>query len=197
MSCDERIDIILNNTDIQYFSILAKRISEGDSTAFTELHEATCEATYRYAYYFLKDSQLAQDAVQEIYVSVYKNISSLKHDTLLIPWMRQITYRVCCDFARKIKRSREDLTDFARSTWINNLVTADNCTSYVCEKDFFEQLEKLLCELPEPVYFAFLLRFENGLKLEEIADFMNCSLSSVKRYLKLAKKHLQENLDRL
>ena len=51
--------------------------------------------------YILKDPHLSQDALQEIYVLTYKNISTLKTDRLIYSWMKQITYHVCCDFLRR------------------------------------------------------------------------------------------------
>ena len=44
---------------------------------------------------------------------------------------------------------------------------------------------------------AFLLRYESGLKLEEIADFMGVSLASVKRYINAARAALQKDLAHL
>ena len=85
----------------EYYEFLAKRIREHDCDAFTELYHDTCSSLYQYAFYFLKDAHMAQDALQEVYISVYKNIDSLKTDRLLFPWMKQITYHVCCDFTRK------------------------------------------------------------------------------------------------
>ena len=94
-----------NKFDIEYYTLLARRIRKQDEDAFTELYHATYNNLYRYAYYFLKDAYLAQDALHEIYIIVYRSISSLKEDRLLYPWMKQITYHVCCDFQKK-KRLR-------------------------------------------------------------------------------------------
>ena len=44
---------------------------------------------------------------------------------------------------------------------------------------------------------AFLLWFENGLKLEEVASFMGVSLASVKRYIKAARNALKEEFSYL
>ena len=51
----------------------------GDSDAFAELYAATYQRLYHFAYHYLKDEYLAQDALQETYILVLKNIHSLKN----------------------------------------------------------------------------------------------------------------------
>ena len=97
--------------DEQYYALLASRIREGDSDAFAELYGATYDTLYRNVYYFLHNPEDIHDALQEIYISVFKNIGSLKIDRLLLPWMRQIAYHTCCDFVRKAKSMREFSTE--------------------------------------------------------------------------------------
>lgn len=185
--------------DYQYYAYLASRIRKGDNNAFAELYDATYESLYRYAYYFLKSPDLVPDALQEIYISVYKNIHSLKLDKLLIPWMKQIAYHICCDFARKMNGSREKATDFSDDSQLPSAgkLEAPDCFQSVFDKDTSSQLNAALNQLPLKNRQAFLLRFEQELKLEEIADFMDVSLSSVKRYIETAKKALQKSLAHL
>lgn len=47
----------------EYYEFLAKRIREHDCDAFTELYHDTCSSLYQYAFYFLKDAHMAQDAL--------------------------------------------------------------------------------------------------------------------------------------
>lgn len=182
--------------DYQYYAYLASRIRKEDSNAFAELYNATYESLYRYTYYFLKNPDLVPDALQEIYISVYKNIHSLKMDKLLIPWMKQIAYHICCDFARKMNGNREKATDFSDDSQLASAtqLEAPDCFQSVFDKDTSLQLSAALNQLPVKIRQAFLLRFEQELKLEEIADFMDISLSSVKRYIETAKKALQKTL---
>lgn len=181
-----------NKFNIEYYALLARRIRKQDEDAFTELYHATYNNLYRYAYYFLKDAYLAQDALHEIYIIVYRSISSLKEDRLLYPWMKQITYHVCCDFQKKDASVAEH--EKPASLWNEEMVSVIDNSDYfqpVWEKNFREQIHKYLSELHPQTRQAFLLRYENELKLEEIADFLGCSLSTVKRAIRKARKHLQ------
>lgn len=186
-------------TDYQYYAHLARQIREGNETAFAELYEHTYPAFYRYVYYFLKDQDVISDALQEIYISIYKNISHLKMDRLLYSWAKQIAYHVCCDFAQKMKNEREGLVRLSDDDVIDRLAVRSEGDEFqqVYDRDTAAQVRQALADLPVATRQAFLLRYENGLKLEEIADFMNISLATTKRYILSARKALQERLAHL
>lgn len=191
----KRIHIMASKKfNAEYYEFLAERIRDHDRDAFTELYHETCSSLYQYAFYFLKDTQLAQDALQEVYISVYKNIDSLKTNRLLIPWMKQITYHVCCDFARKNTSIARHENSASLEAFADSLADTSDDFQRVYDEDLYQLLQKSLSELPHAVKMAFLLRYVNGLKLEEVADFLECSLSSVKRYINTAKKHLQKKI---
>ena len=182
-----------NSFDQQYYALLASRIREHDADAFAELYAATHKMLYRRISYFLHDPNDAQDAMQEVYMSVYKNISDLKLDRLLVPWMLQITYHICCDFARAAKAQRDLFAE------LNEGVAAvqDDPIHQIVDQDSWEQVSAALSKRPFKERQAFLLRYENGLKLEEIADFMGVSLATVKRYISAVRDVLKKDMAHL
>lgn len=180
--------------DGKYLSYLAKFIRKRDGKAFAELYNYTYKKTYQYACQFLKDPHLAQDAVQEIYVSIYKNIDTLKEDSLFQSWMTQITYHICCDFARKVRNMQYEQTDFSSDPKVLNIPSDDDFFRDISAQDFLAHYREALDHLPFAERQAFLLRYEHDFKLDEIAGFLGCSLSSVKRYLRSSRKLLAEQL---
>lgn len=60
--------------DYDYLAKLVERTQMGDSDAFAELYTATYQKQYRFAYQYTKDSYLAQDILQDVYILVLKNI---------------------------------------------------------------------------------------------------------------------------
>ena len=75
-----------------------------------------------------------------------------------------------------------------------SIASEEDCFRDISDQDFLAHYREALDELSFAERQAFLLRYEHDLKLEEIAVFLNCSLSSVKRYLRSSKKHLAERL---
>ena len=183
------------NFDQQYYALLASRVREGDPDAFAELYSVTYETLYRSVYHLLRNPDDIHDALQEVYISVYKNIHSLKIDRLILPWMRQIAYHVCCDFLRQTK-ARQDF-----SVELDGMdsppQSGEDSLRQVYDRDAWDSVLSALSRRPFEERQAFLLRYETGLKLEEIAGFMGVSIASVKRYIKSARSALQNDLQHL
>ena len=87
--------------DYDYLAKLVERTQMGDSDAFAELYTATYQKQYRFAYQYTKDSYLAQDILQDVYILVLKNIHTLKNPRLFVSWLHQITFRICFDTLRR------------------------------------------------------------------------------------------------
>ena len=98
--------------DYQYIASLVERTKNNDSDAFAELYVATYQRQYYFAYNYLRDEYLAQDALQEAYILVLKNIFSLKDSSLFISWLNQITFRICFNMQKKQKKLSEEMVDY-------------------------------------------------------------------------------------
>lgn len=64
--------------DYDYLAKLVECTQMGDSDAFAELYTATYQKQYRFVYQYTKDSYLAQDILQDVYILVLKNIHTLE-----------------------------------------------------------------------------------------------------------------------
>lgn len=90
--------------DYNYMAELVVNAQSGDSDAFAELYAATYQKQYQFAYSYLKDMYLAQDALQETYIIALKELSKLKDPMLLVAWLNQINFRICFQLHKKQKR---------------------------------------------------------------------------------------------
>ena len=182
-----------NQFNIEYYTLLAERIQARDADAFTEFYQVSYYDLYRYAYYFLKDAHLAQDALHEIYILVWRSISSLKDNRMFHSWLKQITYHVCCDFQRKyMSISQHEASAADNTEFLLDLREQDDCFQELYDQEALQRLEAYLAELPAQPRKAFLLRYKNKLQMEQVADFLGVSLSTAKRAVNRAKKHLRK-----
>lgn len=175
--------------DYKQIAQLVIRSAKGDSDAFAGLYALTYDKTYRYAYHYLKDSHLAQDALQEIYILALKHIDRLSEPTLFIAWLNRISFHVCYDMSHKLNQfetAPSDLMDLAEIE--SNTDTPENL--YV-SKNEYEILHDAIEKLPFHEKQVIILRFYRDMKLEEIADTLAISRSSVKRHIASAKEHLK------
>lgn len=185
--------------DHSYYAYLAERIRYGDGDAFTELYTQTYPSMRRYVAWFLKDEDLVPDALQEIYIAVYRNIGSLKLDRLLLPWIKQIAYHTCCSVAASQRRQAAREVSVEDGTLEHLAMHADGEDPFqaVYDRDVARQLQQALNRLPVRERMAFQLRYQQELRLEEIAEFMGVSLASTKRYIQRARITLQKQLSHL
>ena len=99
--------------DYNYVANLVVNAQLGDSNAFAELYAATYQREYHFAYCYLRDEHLAQDALQETYIIALKNISKLKDPMLVIAWLNQINFRVCFQLQKKQQKYDAEMIDYS------------------------------------------------------------------------------------
>ena len=185
--------------DYDYLAKLVERTQMGDSDAFAELYTATYQKQYRFAYQYTKDSYLAQDILQDVYILVLKNIHTLKNPRLFVSWLHQITFRICFDTTQKIKRQEQDIQFDTSDEKIPyhrcvDYSTESNPEKYALTKDTQQQLINSIYSLPQQFAQPIIMRYYNNMAIDEIADAMDCSRSTIKRRLHKGQKLLEAKL---
>lgn len=177
--------------DYNYIAQLVLMASKGNSDAFAELYAATYQKQYMFACSYLKDEYLAQDALQETYISALKNIRQLNDPRLFVSWLNQINFRICYNMSVKqavLNGEMERYKDFKETD-------ANNPENQIMLKvDEHEFLLQQVLSLPFSESQAIFLHYYKGIKIDQIAYMMEISKSSVKRYLASGKKRLAELL---
>lgn len=172
------------------------RAQEGDSDSFAELYLATYHQQFRFSYRYLQDEFLAQDALQETYILALKNLTTLRDPNVFVSWLNQINMRVCFAIYRREKRQELQMERFDLLTVLNHEKRGDLDSPEVraLKQDEQERLVKQIMQLPFSESQVIILRYFRGMKLEEVAELMQISLSSVKRYLESGRKKLADKM---
>lgn len=188
----------MNSLDYKYIAQLVIRAQMGDSDAFAELYAATYQRQYLYSLKYLRDEYLAQDALQETYILALKNLTKLKDPTLVISWLNQINFRVCYNMHLKQQRynqemnvTEEDLENVTSDVTSQATATPEDSVVLVDSRRY---LINQILNLPFTESQVILLKYYRNMKLEEIAQLMDISRTSVKRYLKAGRERLAKVL---
>lgn len=179
--------------DYQYIASLVEHTKEGNSDAFAELYVATYQKQYRFACQYLKDEHLAQDAIQEAYILVLKNINTIKDSSLFISWLNQITFRICFKMQKKQRQYSEEAMIMEHNHLNTENPQDTDPEEYIIRIDEKEFIVRQILSLPFTESQVIILRYYNDMKIKDIARLMDISSSSVKRYLNSGRKKL-ENL---
>ena len=173
----------MSNLDYKYLSKVVRSAQQGNNDAFAELYAATYQRQYAYACNYLKDNYLAQDALQEIYILVYKNLPTLKDPMVFISWLNQISFRVCFNMQeRQGKTFSENILSLDDETNIQP-VCDDTPEKQVIVIDEHKYIMKQIMSLPDSESLAIIYRYFNNMKIDDIASMMHTSKSTVKRLL--------------
>lgn len=177
--------------DHQYIAGLVVRAQKQDSDAFAELYAMTYNKIFNYACHYLKDQYLAQDAVQEVYISALKNLNKLNDPLLFIAWLNQISFHVCYDICRKRNDKYGTVVDDEFLEMVKDDYLDSNPEAHTVHTDESRRLRDSIDKLPVQEREVIILKYYNNLKLDEIANATGISKSTVKRYIATATERLQ------
>jgi RNA polymerase sigma factor (sigma-70 family) len=169
---------------------LMRLVQAGDFSPAAEIFDRYSSRIYNFAYRFLKNSEAAEDATQEVFVKMLKHAQQFHGDAKLSTWLFSITANLCRDHLRKAdnkaKEPEEVLVNIASSDHgpEKRLEIREN------EKRVREALESLTEEQRE----AILLSRYQGLSYAEIAQVSGCSEGAVKTRVFRAMETLKKKL---
>lgn len=173
---------------------IVRLCQQGRPEGFSQLLQVYQGKVYRRAYSFLRNREDALDATQDVFLRLLPAISRFRPGSPLWPWLRRITTNTC------LNRLRAEASRPERLPWDEALVdvqaeesASDPQASAELAWDR-DALDHALAQLP-PVYrVVVVLRHEEDLTYEEIADLTKLPLGTVKTYLFRARKKLRESL---
>lgn len=182
----------MDSLDYRYLASLVRKAQAGDSNAFAELYVATYQQQYRYAYKYLREEELARDALQETFVQALRNIRRLRDPNLFIAWLNRINFRTCYDIRKATGQEQQDGSGQAR---LENVHASEGrAEEEVVDIDSRRYIMKQVLNLPLTESQVILMKYYQDLTNDEIAEAMNISRSSVKRYLRSGRQRLARML---
>ena len=145
---------------------------------------------------YLKDYQLAQDAVQETFLRVYTGYSSFHGKSSLKTWVTTIAMNVCRDMMRRHSYKERPLylpeDEDEQESYIDRKISMPE--SPAPDIDTKLTLIDAVTELPEIYRKAILLYYYNGFTTAEIAKILHCPQSTVNVRLKRGRDMLRRTL---
>tara|TARA_R110002050_G_scaffold125909_1_gene246312 strand:+ start:17129 stop:17728 length:600 start_codon:yes stop_codon:yes gene_type:complete len=173
----------LNDNDL--INSLKRGDSKGYQFLVTSYHQKLCV----YATSLTNDADLAEDVVQNVFISIWKNRNKLKEEFVIKSYLYRSVYNEFIDQYRK----KKDVFTLEKK-YIDAL-------TYIAEKEDEESLEKLINvvkkeieKLPPKCKQTFLLSKEDGLTNIEIAEYLNVSVKSVEAHITKAFKLIRERV---
>ena len=169
---------------------LVALVARSDEPALAELYDRIGGVAYGLAYRILRDESLAEDAVQEAFLGLWRSASSfIPERAKASTWILTLVHRRAVDLVRREERRRtEPLEDApeaatgsaADSAWLN------------LER---ERVQDALRLLPDQQREALELAYYGGFTQSELAERLGEPLGTIKSRMFSGLSRLRELLD--
>lgn len=177
---------------------LIERVKCGERSGFDNLVGLYQQKGLCIAYSMVGNLEDAKDVLQEAFIKVYLNIKDFKEESKFSTWFYRIVVNCALDFLRKKKNKgkvfMERLTDEETEEEKEIADWHYEPAGVLLSKELAENLDRCILALPEKQKTCFILKHQNGLTTQEIAQVLKCSVSTVKVHLFRAVRTLQEKL---
>lgn len=172
---------------------LVEKAKKGDQAAFEELYSVSFRQTYFICISFLGNAEDAKDVMQDVYITAYEKLSSLKDDEKFIPWVNRIAVNNCKKLLLKksvVFTEIENASDGLMEE-NENFLPEEYITQKEKRKIVMDIMKNTLSDIQ---YKTVILYYFNGLTIDEIADIMECPPGTVKYRLSVARAKIRDGV---
>ena len=175
-------------------AVLIQRTLDGDQGAFTTLVNKYQKSVHALVWRKIGDFHIAEEITQDVFLKVYKRLSTLKHRDHFPGWLYVIATRRCIAWLRKKRLSTKSL-DAMSTTELEELCY----TQYERHRGEAAAIEyrheivkRLLQKLPESERTVVTLYYLAEMTGEEISAFLGVSPNTVRSRLHRARQRLEK-----
>ena len=175
-----------------------RRCREGDERAYRELVQRFQRPVYAVAFRMLRSSEDAEDITQEPFVRVFRALDRYDPARSFEAWLFTITTRLGIDLIRRRKVRPISLTRHDPQTGEESTLDIEDpglgpeeTTSHAEEE---RRSKDLIDSLPAHYRIVVMLRHQQDLSYEEIAEVLNLPLGTVKARIHRARALLKNRI---
>ena len=173
---------------------LVALVARGDEAALGELYDRVGRIAYGLARRVLRDDRLAEDAVQEGFLAVWRSAATFRADRAKArTWILTFVHRRAVDLVRREERRRaEPLGDDTASAAAGVGDAPDEAAWLRYER---ERVQSALLQLPDTQREALELAYYGGFSQSELAEKLGVPLGTIKSRMFSGLARLRELLD--
>lgn len=190
----ERVDAgISKESQADHTADLVARCQAGDQTAFRQLFDEHVAGVHRHLSLLLGPGPEVDDLVQLVFLNVFSAIKGFRQIASFSTWLFRITINV----------ANQELRQRGRRRRLNSALTEaghvrQSSTHHTPELQMHvqQQIYEILDQLPVKKRETYILYMYEGYSLEEIANLLGSSVSTIDSRLQSARKEIVKLLAR-
>jgi RNA polymerase sigma-70 factor, ECF subfamily len=164
----------------------------GDSAAVADDVEQLFRQHSQYvasiAMRLLGSNDAVDDVVQDVFVTAIRRVRTLRDPAAVRGWLAKVAVRISI---RKLRRRR-----LRELLWSDEAITPVGSSAAATSEQrvLLAQAYRVLDRLPVNERVAWLLRYVEDAKLEDLAAWCDCSLATIKRRIASAQSALEREM---
>ncbi len=169
----------------------------GSQLACRELVERFQRPVYNLIVRMIRDPALAEDLSQDTFVKAFTHLSTFDAKYRFASWILKIAHNTAIDYLRRHTRAPASLDDGddgeARTTMDRS---SPDPAALLARKELAQALDEAIDRLKPDYRKVVVLRYQEELEYEEIAQVLSMPIGTVKSYLHRARRELAEMVRR-
>ena len=170
---------------------LIKKAQKADKQAFGLLYDKYLPQIYRFVFLKTNHKAVSQDLTSQVFLKAWQHIRNYKRrGNPFSSWLYQIAHNLVIDYYRtnKYQFNLEEVKEVA-------VVYEENIEKKIDNQKDLALIKKAIKKLPDKQQTVLIMKFVEGLSVQEIAKALKKSQGAVKVIQHRALKNLREIID--
>ncbi|MVM38916.1 sigma-70 family RNA polymerase sigma factor [Spirosoma sp. HMF3257] len=153
---------------------------------FETLYNRYANKVYRHCLSITKDTENAHDFTHDIFIKMFSKLDTFHERSSFSTWLYSITHNYCAGQLRLAKRFTLSTLDEAteRDSY------TDEGQDMPTQEQALQQLKQAMASLSANEQTLLRLKYEQGMRIEEIAQLYNLKVSTVKMRIKRSREKI-------
>ncbi|RMA57939.1 RNA polymerase sigma factor [Ulvibacter antarcticus] len=172
-------------------SLLVEQCKENNAKAQMQLYKQYSQGMFIVANRYMKDTAVAEDAMQEAFIKAFRKINQFKGDVTFGAWLKRIVINTCLDTIKSKKIVAEPINEEVVH------IAEEESNWSVSDETTVTEIKDAIEKLPENYKVVVQLFLLEGYDHQEISEVLGISESASRTNLHRGKRQLKETLKHL
>ena len=174
------------------------RAIKGDEKAYQQLVEKYDRALYFHIQKMIKEKELVEDLVQEVFIKAFNNLASYSNEYAFSTWLYRIATNHTIDYLRKKKLQTLSINDPVKTKDGEMEVQLPD-VSFATDREIIRKQRQTIIhaaieDLPEKYKMVIEMRHMEEKSYQEISELLDLPLGTVKAHIFRARELLYKAL---
>jgi RNA polymerase sigma factor (sigma-70 family) len=171
----------------------------GNVSSFEQLFEKYKSKVLTTIYLIVKDQEVAEDLLQDVFIKVLHTLNSDKYNEegKFQPWLMRIAHNLAVDYFRKNKRYPTIIMEDGDNLFNTLKFAEQTVEENQIKEDTVMMIQKLVDELPESQKQVLIMRHYMDLSFQEIAEQTGVSINTALGRMRYALLNMRKRMKQL